>query len=1183
MALDDNGRKELYRKLLNDPATSAGTKKYSFTQWEQKLAESPNALAKIGAYAISKKWASDLEDFSNRYGAGAKPYTPPAAPKPKAAPVAPPPVEEEEAFVEPPVGIAAPVPQKPQTFTDIAREEIAKVPKTRPVSKPIEPISMEPQGFFEGLGTQFQRGIAQGKAIQSVNMGQLRDAAQGKNLDAIPYEQIAEANRAVKQFGQTQTEVDLAKKEGLIKDAWDVVKALPGVTIESLASLGRSGLEEALVGAGMGAAAGSVVPVIGTAVGGGLGATSGMVQAGRNMEYFGTLMQELEANGVDITDAKQLREGIAKYGKNADKTAITRANTIAAVETALPIVGKVAGTAAGRVGSKVVQKPLQAVSKALTYEPVAGPLGGATGELAAQIASGQEIDPQAIALEAGGEGAATVAAVAKAIKGEKKTTDKVLSKIQQRNKIAQAMEEAVKANPEAEGQIRQQYQKRINEAAPTDEEVLSAYESLSVLPETEEKNAIRENLEAYMAEKGIQAEPTGMDAGLGELMRREPSVIQTVNAEFPAPVAEVAVTEEFTPLEEDEDLAAFGRELEAIEQAAPVAPAEEAPAIAPLNIDFAKNEGRNVNYQGIQGRIKIDSDGAPYVFTKDGDVVYIEGGLSGQTPQQLGVQPLADDVINEADVEAVLQDDNAPLDQNQLEYDFDNNTVTLYGKPFTYEGVETNSKGQTTALRLRDANGKVKFVRNEDTILEFEIQKELYEKSRTNKPITVESATAAADQLQVVPVARIEQVPQQVQQERPVGDIEGDEVVSAAPVEEAAPEAPAAPAPKGRKKKEAPVTPAPVTPKKEEGISDVKVSEGKGGWRKSFNETQDIARKNSILEEIADSSTNPNELRDVYEAAKQTEKETNRINYAIANNKNTPQDVFDDLINSKALERTTSDEAIQSIIDKRADTKPAETKEGKKAEAKEERKVTTKVEEYEGVFNPNKTGVAGIDELLTDDGYQFFYKGKKVERVLMSPDEYLERVRKGLKTKTDANILEGKTEAIKKAIESGAKINAPFISTVGGKFSQEGRNRAVVAKELGEQKIPVFIESDVTFDDKINRGAELVKQSQDKGNKTKEEVLEDIKKSGLHRDGVRFIEENYDAIQEQIGGKPEAAPSFTSSQSSEAATAFDKAKTSKGFDKKYGKGAYKALSDITKNFEDIMDKVSEKIKQDCII
>ena len=73
-------------------------------------------------------------------------------------------------------------------------------------------------------------------------------------------------------------------------------------------------------------------------------------------------------------------------------------------------------------------------------------------------------------------------------------------------------------------------------------------------------------------------------------------------------------------------------------------------------------------------------------------------------------------------------------------------------------------------------------------------------------------------------------------------------------------------------------------------------------------------------------------------------------------------------------------------------------------------------------------------------------------------------------------------------------------------------------------------------------------------------------------------------VHEKYGTNSVPSPSseFTSSQSSEAATAFDKAKTSKGFDKKHGKGAYKALSDITKNFDDIMDNLSDKIKQDCL-
>jgi hypothetical protein len=448
MAEDGNGRKDLYRKLYNDPATREGTKKYSFNQWEQKLAESPDALAKIGAYAIEKKWASDFEDFSNKYAAGLnKPQAPPT-PKPQPIPAAPAPVEEEPYVPEPQPAIGSPeydaqlqaqyggmaptlgatfggAPAAFETKAQKKQEQISPAFKAQQLAFEDVPIAEEqrrsqrqfakatkeqqqieqqqPKGFFEDLGTQVKRGLAQGRAIQSVNMEQLRDAARGKNLEAIPYEQIAAANKAVKEFGQTQSDIDLATKEGIIKDAWDVVKALPGVTIESLSSLGRSGLEEALVGAGTGAAAGSVIPGLGTAAGGGLGAAAGMVQAGRNLEYFGTLMQELEAKGVDITDPAKLKYGIATYGKDADKTAITRANTIAAVESALPIAGKAAGALAGRVGSKVVQKPLQTISKGLSYEPIAGPLGGATGELAAQIASGQEIDPQAIALETGGE------------------------------------------------------------------------------------------------------------------------------------------------------------------------------------------------------------------------------------------------------------------------------------------------------------------------------------------------------------------------------------------------------------------------------------------------------------------------------------------------------------------------------------------------------------------------------------------------------------------------------------------------------------------------------------------------------------------------------------------------------------------------------------------------------------
>lgn len=173
-------------------------------------------------------------------------------------------------------------------------------------------------------------------------------------------------------------------------------------------------------------------------------------------------------------------------------------------------------------------------------------------------------------------------------------------------------------------------------------------------------------------------------------------------------------------------------------------------------------------------------------------------------------------------------------------------------------------------------------------------------------------------------------------------------------------------------------------------------------------------------------------------------------------------------------------------------------------------KEPSNTEVYEGMFNPKKTGISGLDDLLEDDGYNYFYKGVGGEVIMMSPDEYLKSVREGLNTKDDANVTDDKKDAINKAINEGDKINMPFISTRNGKFGQEGRNRAVIAKERGEKLIPVFIEKDISFEDKIAKGEEYVKSAIKEGATTKEQVLSKLKENGLHRDGIRFIDDNFD-------------------------------------------------------------------------
>jgi hypothetical protein len=78
------------------------------------------------------------------------------------------------------------------------------------------------------------------------------------------------------------------------------------------------------------------------------------------------------------------------------------------------------------------------------------------------------------------------------------------------------------------------------------------------------------------------------------------------------------------------------------------------------------------------------------------------------------------------------------------------------------------------------------------------------------------------------------------------------------------------------------------------------------------------------------------------------------------------------------------------------------------------------------------------------------------------------------------------------------------------------------------------------------------------------------------------------AVEELLGAKETTTQTeFTSKQEGNASTEFDgikkpsKIKT-KSFDNKYGNGAFERMQNITQNFEDIMDNLSDKIKQDCI-
>ncbi len=170
---------------------------------------------------------------------------------------------------------------------------------------------------------------------------------------------------------------------------------------------------------------------------------------------------------------------------------------------------------------------------------------------------------------------------------------------------------------------------------------------------------------------------------------------------------------------------------------------------------------------------------------------------------------------------------------------------------------------------------------------------------------------------------------------------------------------------------------------------------------------------------------------------------------------------------------------------------------------------------YEGMFSKTTTGLPYYDDILTADkedvGYHYFYKGMKGRVELMSPSEYLKRVREGFKSYKDENITKEKVDAIENAIEKGNKIDMIYLSYVDGKFAQEGRNRAKTAEVLDEKLIPVLIVDSVTFEDKINKAQEYINYAVLKGSVERENIIETLKKDfNIHRDFVNFIRNNFE-------------------------------------------------------------------------
>jgi hypothetical protein len=396
----ENPKKKLYSLLWNNPdkSVSGPFKKYSYPQFEQKLND-PTAKEELVTFMLEKNLVADPVEFEVKYMEGpAKPARKPvslAPPKQQdissvtASQIAGTPVQVEKRPIAPNV----PEPTLRQQMGEMFGIETEPAAKEEPAI--ISPTSADPsffqkvQSYASDIGKSIERGWKQGEAIQQTK---LTDLSTG-NYQNLDFDAMAKANAELRAIGQTATEQDFQKSDGIWDDVTDWAKMALPVVAESFTALGRSGWDEAIAG---GALAGLATAGRGT----GTGIQAGLAVSSYQMELYSSIMDELEEKGIDTGNAQALKAAFQDKALMGEvlKKANTRAGVIAATDLMFGSgVGKVlkafapktaVGKAIQKVGSKVLDSEL---------------VGGAGGEAAAQLITEGKINPQDLALEAIGE------------------------------------------------------------------------------------------------------------------------------------------------------------------------------------------------------------------------------------------------------------------------------------------------------------------------------------------------------------------------------------------------------------------------------------------------------------------------------------------------------------------------------------------------------------------------------------------------------------------------------------------------------------------------------------------------------------------------------------------------------------------------------------------------------------
>ena len=175
---------------------------------------------------------------------------------------------------------------------------------------------------------------------------------------------------------------------GFIKGALENPSILPSLLISSIATQASSlRSEEVALASGVGAAAGSFIPVIGT-IGGAIG---GGAMAMESALTFGELLQEEVGEDLSVNNIRAILEDPEKLS-DLRKKSIGRGIAVGSFE------GLTGGIAKG-IGSKLASKGVSRAARGAAAG-VTEAIGGGSGEIAGRLAADQGMDTREILFEA---------------------------------------------------------------------------------------------------------------------------------------------------------------------------------------------------------------------------------------------------------------------------------------------------------------------------------------------------------------------------------------------------------------------------------------------------------------------------------------------------------------------------------------------------------------------------------------------------------------------------------------------------------------------------------------------------------------------------------------------------------------------------------------------------------------